>query len=370
MAECSIETNPLSDYLFLLLGRANYLKLSLEGLPPLPPVVQGLSFRCSLPELVAQHGITDLNPQFWRLVDEYRKPSESQLMLSHTRDVISHEELCRTLESGLAPWRAFLEFWQASVRPIADRVIQGWGNAQRDYAILKTLERITRMPWPFLSCRVFLSVFHTGASVNSNCLFGAIRGREAQSPTPLTLARLIGHEGAHAILHGRNHQIVNAVAGIVQQGLIDMSDIEEIAVIALQHRLPVECGICSEQMLYDGSIDSTLEGNLSWWRDKNGERMAQYAADIYWTFQEEWHRYQTSNAFGTIIDFFPACLTTAKRETGKEGMTRRIGSPRLTREGQPRLPHHPACGSAPGGSEQPSPTVTAVASDTGLRPVM
>ena len=29
-----------------------------------------------------------------------------------------------------------------------------------------------------------------------------------------------------------------------------------------------------------------------------------------------------------------------------------IGSPGLTRKGQPRLPHHPACGSAPGGSVQ------------------
>ena len=30
----------------------------------------------------------------------------------------------------------------------------------------------------------------------------------------------------------------------------------------------------------------------------------------------------------------------------------RIGSPGLTREGQPRLPHHRTCGSAYGGSDQ------------------
>ncbi len=35
-----------------------------------------------------------------------------------------------------------------------------------------------------------------------------------------------------------------------------------------------------------------------------------------------------------------------------------IGSPGTDPIGQPRLPHHPACGSAPGGSEQPSPTAT------------
>jgi hypothetical protein len=266
---------------------------------------------------VAQRDITDFNHQLWNLTNEYRKPSESKLMLSHKKDVvISHEELCRTLESGLAPWRAFLDLWHGNIQPITDRVIQAWNNAQRDYRILETLERITRIPWPFLNCRVFLSVFHSSASVNSNCLFAAIGEREAQSPTTLTLARLIGHEGGHAILQGPNRQYAGlkaAVANYAQKSFTGIqNDAEEIAVIALQHRLPVECGICSEQMIYEGSIDSTLEANLSWWRDHHGAQMAQHAADIYWTFQKEWHRYQASKAYGTIIDFILECLTTAK----------------------------------------------------------
>jgi hypothetical protein len=48
-----------------------------------------------------------------------------------------------------------------------------------------------------------------------------------------------------------------------------------------------------------------------------------------------------------------AMLTLQRREGRQGGGQRRlIGSPGLTREGQPRLPHHRTCGSAYGGSDQ------------------
>ena len=59
----------------------------------------------------------------------------------------------------------------------------------------------------------------------------------------------------------------------------------------------------------------------------------------------------------------------AKSRQGRE-REEPIGSPGLTREGQPRLPHHRPCGYATGGSEQSSPTALAVRSDTSRWPVV
>ena len=64
------------------------------------------------------------------------------------------------------------------------------------------------------------------------------------------------------------------------------------------------------------------------------------------------------------------CGLTRSVASGEGGGDRRIGSPGLTREGQPRLPHHRSCGSATGGSEQSSPTAVTVRSDTGSWPVV
>ena len=49
---------------------------------------------------------------------------------------------------------------------------------------------------------------------------------------------------------------------------------------------------------------------------------------------------------------------------------RPISLPGLTREGQPRLPHHRPCGSATRGSEQSLPMARAVRSDTGFWPTV
>lgn len=314
MSNLIIDANPLSDYLFYALKRANHLKLPVDSHVDISNIPDVSRYGCTLPALIAYLGIRDFGQPVWDLVEEYRVPSESNYFLSHFSRIIDYEKLMLVLRAVEPQWNQFLHFWHDIVEPITMRVQKAWYDEDLRYSVLRTLEQITNLSWPDGRCRVFVSVFHPAASAprGTGCIFGCLAGFDFQLRH--SLSRFMGHEGLHVLMEGRYRGHPNfdkVIAGSEKVGCdkhMILGWTEEVLAIAMQHRLPVECGLCDEQKLREGTIDSTLDGNISYAYKTGGKQEARYVENLYWQIQNRWNKYQASKKYGSIIDFLFDCV--------------------------------------------------------------
>ena len=147
-------------------------------------------------------------------------------------------------------------------------------------------------------------------------------------------------------------------------------DSKTVRLISLSLFLATTTMAIQYRMAFEKGSHWVKTGSLGWVNDTPvlGQfglpfKMVYQTPTLYHRMDEFYGRCERIWIFRNVVlnyvVIISVCLSGVGIATyGKSLLKRRslIGSPGLTREGQPRLPHHRSCGSATGGSEQSSPT--------------
>ena len=264
--------------------------------------------------MAAYLDILNFGQPVWDLAEEYKTPLESNYFLSHFNKIIDYNIMMLVLRAAESQWKKFLQFWHDTVEPITREAQKAWYDEDSKYSVLRTFEQITNLSWPDNSCRTFVSIFHPAASAprGTGCIFSFLASFDFQLQH--SLARFMGHEGLHVLMEDwyRNHPDFDKVIVDSKKGDYNKCTIigwtEEVFAIAMQHRLPVECGICNEKKLREEAIDFTLDSNITYAHETDGKQEARYIENLYWQIQNRWNEYRSSDSYESIINFLFDCV--------------------------------------------------------------
>jgi hypothetical protein len=236
-------------------------------------------------------------PQFAAACAAPRPESALALLPAYAREELAlHDvptpELWEQIEAALPIYDAFLDHWQAYVKPLEEDLLDSWRDQLETGEPLALFQRLARRALPHARLHLFACYYHpSGSALTPHpYLFTAPFNRFALEPS---VAWFVGHEATHLILdEARWWETPAGRRGLERYGSRHMA--EEPLCLLMQNRLASTCGLLPEEEMQ--RIDATAAPNIP----------------LYLWLQAHWDVYQESpERYPTLIEYFLAGLDQA-----------------------------------------------------------
>lgn len=238
-------SNPLADYLHLLLFRASRPRLPVFSAPGFDAAPR-LDQLVSVPEMVAAAGLGrygEVEPFVARTFAGLPagRVATPPLILSYSPEPPPLETVLEVIRAG-EPWfEAFEAYWRAGVAPAVEAQIGAWREQERAYRPLKTLIEMQRLPLRTPRLVVAAMPFHPAGSAN----YSPAGVYTSLFRTP-DLGRVLGHEASHLLWSGAVGTDWNAhplAVGVKALAAPKDLDIEETMCLLMQTILSQAAGV-------------------------------------------------------------------------------------------------------------------------------
>lgn len=250
-------SNPLADYLHLLLFRAPKPRLPVFTAPGFD-AAPTLDQLVSVPEMIAAAGIDrydEVEPFVARTFAGLpaRSVAAPPLILSYSPEPPLLATVLEVIRAG-EPWfEAFEGYWRASVAPAVEAQIGAWREQESAHRPLKALIEMQRLPLRAPRLMVAAMPFHPAGSAN----YSPAGVYTSLFRTP-DLGRVLGHEASHLLWSeavGTDWKTHPMAAGVKALAAPKGLDIEETMCLLMQTILSQQAGVQPE----DYRVSSDLQ---------------------------------------------------------------------------------------------------------------
>jgi hypothetical protein len=291
-----------SDYLYYLFYRNGRFGVkdnfpSLEDIPTIDHLIV-------LPNDVASLNIQEYD-EIFPLLEEYRHPRGAVIydpvprILSHSEGIPPYDTLVSVIREGQAHFPDFYDLWKKNIEPKERNLIGIWEKQLEESQPLETLQRITRLRFPFRKLDVACIALHLAGSANTSPagVYTMIFNKNATRPD---LSWVLGHEGTHLLftekigMDWQAHLLAPEAIEAVESLGGEAYDIEESLCVFMQFKLSQECGHCRNDVDWTSIYP---EGLMN---------------DIITSMGTTWEEYVTKqDEYPTIVDFMLRCALKA-----------------------------------------------------------
>lgn len=197
--------SPMADYLVYLLYRStgNAVFKDVQAAVPLTDIPT-LNELISLPGVAASRRVvaySDLQPLLEPYRDardriiEVRDGQETRYsILGYSETMPRFEDLTQIIRRGESHYGRFKAFWEERIAPAEDQKIAEWREQLASAQPLDTLQRLSRLRYPFDAIDVVAIGMHGAGSANTHPP-GIYTGLGVRN-----IAWAIGHEGTHLLV--------------------------------------------------------------------------------------------------------------------------------------------------------------------------
>ena len=300
--EIRFVNNVYSDYRYYFFYRNGRfgVKDNLPSLEEIPTIDQLIV----LPNDVASLEIQEYS-EIYPLLEEYRNPKDAMIddpvprILTHSQSFPPYDTLVSIIRQGEPHFSAFNDFWKTNIEPKANNLIGIWEKQLEESRPLETLQRITKLRFPFKKLDVGCIALHLAGSANFSPagVYTMIFNKKATRPD---LSWMLGHEGTHLLFtekigtDWKAHPMAKKAIEAVESKDGDGYDIEESLCVFMQFKLSQECGH------YRNEVD---------WPKVCPKG---FANDIITSMGNTWEEYViNSEKYPTIVDFMLRCTLAA-----------------------------------------------------------
>lgn len=258
-------SNPLADYLHLLLFRASKPRLPVfeaPGFADAPTLDQIVA----VPELVAAAGLRryeEVEPfvaETFAALPARRVAEPRPLILSYGEEPPQLETVLEVIRAG-APWfKAFETYWRDSVAPAVETQIGAWREQDLAHRPLTRLIEMQRLPLRADRLIVAAMPFHPAGSANyspAGVFTGLFR-------TP-DLGRVLGHEASHLLWSAAvgtdwtAHPLAVPVTALAEPKDVD---VEETMCLLMQTILSQEAGVQPAEYRVSSDLEAGPQRDL------------------------------------------------------------------------------------------------------------